>query len=303
MYRNVLVPLDGSALAATAIPYARAVCDPKTGQLLLVRAANGDVVDEAERSLNETRQRLVDEGVRVETHVRYGSPADVITDEAMKLRADLVVMATHGRTGPARVVRGSVAEEVLLRSSVPVLLIPPHNRQPWPADGRSLLIPLDGSQLAEAALAPATELAQTLGLPLELIRIVEPVDESYLSDVNSDYLPAGVRSALDQARLYRERVAATIRGIHVRVAVEAGIGTPHETLADVATDEHVAGVVLATHGRTGLARTALGSVAGSLIHQATMPVMVVGPAMFSQTAESGLTTTGRREPELAGVAQ
>src|ERR1051326_3917222 len=92
----------------------------------------------------------------VETTIPWGEPTDEILEQVRSARADLVVMATHGRSGLGRWLYGSVADEVLRRASVPIFLVPPGSYEPWSADrAPRILVPLDGSQLSQAALGPA----------------------------------------------------------------------------------------------------------------------------------------------------
>lgn len=135
--RTILVPLDGSILAETALPEAIDVARQRGARLLLVRAAEAHVpvavdpteaqvrvVQDAEAYLARVKARLAASGVTdVETSVWYGSPAYAIVEAARLRRADLVVMTTHGRSGLGRLILGSVAESVLRGTTTPILLL------------------------------------------------------------------------------------------------------------------------------------------------------------------------------------
>lgn len=134
--KKILVPLDGSVLAETAIPSAVSFAKEQKASLVLVRAAEApwltgeDVVDaqvtvvrDAEEYLAALAGRLRGEGVKVETSVWYGTPAASIVDAAKAQRADLIVMTSHGRSGLERLIMGSVAESVLRGTTTPVLLL------------------------------------------------------------------------------------------------------------------------------------------------------------------------------------
>jgi nucleotide-binding universal stress UspA family protein len=134
---RVLVPLDGSALAESAIETAVEMGRPGLATLVLVRAAEAqtfpgvdptlaqvDVVQEAEQYLASVARRLGQQGVtKVETSVWYGSAAAIIVDAARARKADLIVMTTHGRGGLGRLIMGSVAESVLRGTTTPILLV------------------------------------------------------------------------------------------------------------------------------------------------------------------------------------
>lgn len=125
MYQRILVPLDGSELAQTALPHALDLCRVcgATLALLHVRDPRSGSKEAARRYLDYTRRQLAADGVEVELIVREGHVAAAVIDAAEQERIDLIVMATHGRSGLQRVVYGSVAEQVLRGSSKPVLLV------------------------------------------------------------------------------------------------------------------------------------------------------------------------------------
>jgi nucleotide-binding universal stress UspA family protein len=154
MYRRVLVPLDGSELAEAILPFAEQIAGPLDAELLLVRVvepivaavglATGDVggVDAllhhqmaAKRYLREIAERLAARGLKVRTVAALGVPATEILAMVEAEKADLVAMTTHGRSGVRRLLFGSVAQEVLRATSVPVLLFRMPVR-PAPADRR-----------------------------------------------------------------------------------------------------------------------------------------------------------------------
>jgi nucleotide-binding universal stress UspA family protein len=142
MYERMLVPLDGSQGAEAILPFAEQVAGPLDAEIVLLRVleppspielvASAGVVTpdtftlremDAKRYLSEIERRLSKKGLRVRTRVTLGSPAEEILAAARSTSADLIAMATHGRSGVGRVLFGSVAESVLRASPLPVLLI------------------------------------------------------------------------------------------------------------------------------------------------------------------------------------
>jgi nucleotide-binding universal stress UspA family protein len=136
MYQRILVPLDGSTLAEGVLPHVQALAKSLGAELVLLRVAFTRVfpgadpiqaqvtaVQEAEAYVAGLGKRLQEEGVRAEAKVRYGDPVEEILDHVTWDHIDLIAMATHGRTGLSRVVMGSVAEHVLRRTSVPMLML------------------------------------------------------------------------------------------------------------------------------------------------------------------------------------
>src|SRR5579864_5951390 len=172
MFKNILVPLDGSPLAEAALPYATALAARTGARLTLMRAAQyasllGDVaveqhrsVEAAEEYLDRQVERLAADGYAVQAAVPFGgSTATWIIEEADVRHADLVIMATHDRVGADRWVHGSVAETVVHRSITPVMVVRggvvEQLAKRFADKDPVLIVPLDGSELAEAALPVA----------------------------------------------------------------------------------------------------------------------------------------------------
>src|SRR5262249_2599810 len=182
MLKTILVPTDGSPLAERALPYATTLASKVDGRVVLVRAALAHpqigmdelaaqlmATQQAEYDVAVTAEQLERDGIPVERAVYYDEAAAAITDPTQRRKAGLVVMSTHGRPGLGRWIYGSVADRVLRQTDVPVLLVPPGCERTW-SDNRKprILVPLDGSDLAEEALGPADELAEALGAELLL---------------------------------------------------------------------------------------------------------------------------------------
>jgi nucleotide-binding universal stress UspA family protein len=193
----------------------------------------------------------------------------------------LLVLTTHGRSGMARTVWGSVADEVLRHASVPVLLLPracAAGWQPVPPGERRVLVTLDGSALAEAILEPARAVAVALEASLLLARVVLPLMPEYMLGraVAGTVEP---EASLAEAERYLDTVASRLRDQGVRVETHALLGSPISAivhLADVACADVIA---MATHGRGGAARMVLGSVATGVLQRTTVPLLVLHPAV------------------------
>jgi len=272
--RKILVPLDGSELAERALSFATGLSIPTAAQLVLVRAVTAHTfpgVDarepqvralaEADVYLHEVAQGLVQRGfLHVEIATPYGdTPAGWIVDEARLRHVDLIVMSTHGRTGPGHWLFGSVAEKVVSRSPVPVLLQrawDPEQRELLLGDQPRLLVPLDGSAFSESVLDLAALLAEDLGAELLLVRVDVTSQERYLLDVSRD---------LEQ------------RYPGIVVSTRVKFGEPDAGISEAAAECRAAMVVMATHGRTGLRRTALGSVAGRVLEHGNTPLVLARP--------------------------
>jgi nucleotide-binding universal stress UspA family protein len=293
MYGTILVPLDGSALAERALPMAMTLAQAMRARVILMRAASASVfpgadpteaqcqaVEEAQAYLSAQATGLSEQGLRVEVAVPYGDAAESILLEIGLHSADLVVMCTHGRSGLGRWIYGSVAERVLARSPAPVLLVHPSGEVarfgPEPA-GASLLVPLDGSAFAEIALPHAATLARVFGGTILLMRAVPQLAAAYI------YPAVGlVQESLEEdcreAESYLGEVAQRLRseGFSVQTAVQEG--WPASIIVCRGAESGSKLIVMATHGRTGVVRLLLGSVALEVVRRSALPVLLVRPA-------------------------
>jgi len=308
MFKNILVPLDGSFVGETALPYARAVAQRTGASLTLVRAARlhaviGDggseyqrVIGDAEAYLTAQADALAASGFMVQTGVPFGgSPATWITEEVVIRHADLIVMATHDRTGPNRWLHGSVAEAVVSHSGVPVLLIratdgvPPieHFDVPRP----ELIVPLDGSSRAESALPLARGLAYALGGHLVLVGVI-PIPGQLVAEQGGaigTYIGSDHARLEHEAKEYLDGLVSRLEAGGLSAEALLRQGKPAAQISEAARQRGAAVVVMATHGRTGLVRALLGSVAGEVLHLGTSPVMLIRPPELRPTEEPVLS--------------
>lgn len=287
MAEPVVVPLDGSPLSEHAVPLAAHLCSSAGGELLLVRVATtpsdaivtnasaariagahlAAVVEAAKEELEQIAADIRADGLVVGTHVEAGAPAGVVLDHARAHGAGLIVMCTHRRAGLDRAIYGSVADEVLRRSEVPVLLVPPGYGLDWPSDHTPrLLVTLDGSPLAEAILPPATALADAIGGALVLMRVS-----------HSDGSSGAVGREQAEDRAYVEGMASRLRATGRVVTIQHTVGDPVDAIVQTAARDRIDLIAMATHGRGGLARAVLGSVTASVLQRCPVPLLVIRP--------------------------
>jgi nucleotide-binding universal stress UspA family protein len=307
MLKTILVPLDGSPLAERPLPYATTLARRSGGHIVLVEAVQAhplpgvdpsdaqiDVTSRAEENLRSTADRLAASGVTAEPHVYYDDPVHAILDLADRQGADMIVMSTHGRGGLGRMLYGSVADRVLRYATVPVLLIPSIVDHPWPADRPlRLLVPLDGSELAEEALQSAELLAEAFEARPTLLRVVGPPTYPLYGDGYA-YLPFDEDAELADVRRYLNDQVAQLRERGLQAESTAAVGPPASVIADTARGQGADVIVMATHGHGGLSRLILGSVATSTLRQTTVPLLLARPSALRQQ-ESGrpIPTAGR----------
>ncbi|MCC6740805.1 MAG: universal stress protein [Planctomycetia bacterium] len=275
VFRDVLVPFDGSELSETAAPFAAEIARRSCGTVTLVRAMPEPVIvtdipkhllaqvtSAARKELEAAAARV--EAVGAKTLLREGLPADVIVREARS--RDLVVMTTHGRSGLSRFVLGSVTERVIRLSPVPVLVVRPRRgtlKAAATAAGRMLrdvVVPLDGSELSRQAVAPlAAGLAGDTRL--HLLTVVRRRASASEADGAADWLAARA------AALGERGLAALTRVVHHDV--------PAEGIAAYAEHNDCGLIVMSTHGAGGMKEWMVGSVTDRVIRTGPVPVLVV----------------------------
>jgi nucleotide-binding universal stress UspA family protein len=305
MIRSILVPLDGSDFAEHALPLAAGLARHAGATLRLARvhvpfmpqASMGAYVpppDEAHERRDErayldgVARRLNEVGaLTIETALLEGDPATVLTEFARGGAVDLVVIATHARGAFGRFWLGSVADELSKALAAPVLLMRADegkvelNRE---ASMKSIVVPLDGSPLAEKAIRPAAELARLFDAELALVRVNRPgILEIPLPEGAGAYSMTGMiedakqieQREREEARKYLDGVAAAlaVRGVRCRTDVLID-RTPADGILTEASARHADLIALETHARRGLARMFLGSVADDVLRGGETPILV-----------------------------
>jgi nucleotide-binding universal stress UspA family protein len=215
-----------------------------------------------------------------------GAVADALVDYADDIAADLVVMTTHGRGGLSRLWLGSVAEDVIREVTKPVLLVRPGESPAGstagpvaPRDLRRVLIALDGSSLAETVLEPALDVAGE-NAECVLVRVVEPITAISLASLGGVAAAAPDRwdRQVGDVGDYLESVAASLRArglstrTHVTVHTQAA-----RAILEYAREIEADIVAMATHGRSGLRRLVMGSVADKVLRGAETAVLLYRP--------------------------
>lgn len=310
--RRILVPLDGSELAEMALPYAEELAKRLNGEVLLMRAAlarvgpGGDpviaqvrAVTEAETYLAEVEAQLTARGIKAQSVVPYGSPAQEIVDEARIRNTDLIVMSTHGRSGLGRLVSGSVADEVLRKSGVPVLLIKPGAQASLPVDKtlragslfQRAVVALDGSELAESLLPMVETLGAKLGAEVHLFTAIPGVQTTItIAGESFSYLVEENEPAWREADGYLARLEERLKAAGASVKRQIRYGDPAYNIVRYAQEIGAGLIAMATHGRGGLSRWWYGSVAEAILREAPGPILLVRPtiALRLPKEEAGL---------------
>ncbi|MBT8488534.1 MAG: universal stress protein [Gemmatimonadetes bacterium] len=297
MYRRILVPLDGSAFAEAALPLALELSARTGADLRLVTVLEpvtsyayegweGAALDWTQRYLEDVLERIDgDADGEVDHVVRNGHTVDTLQKEAEEWGADVVVMASHGRGALSRLWLGSVADGFIRQADLPLLVVRPEDKAERVDDFshsfRTILVPLDGSELSETALEHAIAFGELFGATYHLTRVV-----SYPVDLASPYLPHTtqmnqevVEDAKRSAAKYLQGQAAALRerNLDVTTSVVTDPQPGRGVIAEV--DEVDADMVaMATHGRRGLSRVMLGSTADKVLRGLHKPLLLFRPA-------------------------
>jgi len=272
MYDSILVPTDGSDVAAAAADAAVALARRFGADVhaLYVRDSDDDD-DRGERATTAVADRAAAADVTATTAVvdAEGPVHRRILDYGDEHDVDCIVMGTHGRTGLDRFVLGSVAERTLRESLVPVLTV--HEETVVDRDLDAILVPTDGSAGAAAAAAHAVDLAVATGATLHVVHVVDvgvlPIDGS---GAVLDELQRVGRQALDSVVERAEEAGVST----IRASVLSG--TPYRAISDYADAEAIDLVAMGTHGRTGFDRYLLGSVTERVVRLCDRPVLTLG---------------------------
>ena len=291
MWKTILMPTDGSTISEAPLPLVAALARAQDAEVVLARvvepmtwyssvddgpwAANlyeqlqQAAEEEAQAQVDELVTRLRTEGVRVRREVMFGTASAHLLDLEARIAADLVVMATHGRSGLTRFALGSIADRMVREGTVPVLVVRPLDQPVEPPE--VALVPLDGSEVAEQALPLVKALA---GRPVQRIRLLRVQDPEEDAATVRDYL---------------ERVRHEFADIGVPVTAETAVGDPSEAIIQAAHTANL--VIIGTHGRGGFDRFRHGSVADRVVRQATTPVLLVRAAATEAKASFGRRLT------------
>jgi nucleotide-binding universal stress UspA family protein len=302
----ILFPTDFSEHAAAGWPYAAGLARSSGAVLHLLHVVapppvaaspNGsalapanlvdDLLNQARASLDGQATAARDLGVEVRTHATLGAAASEIVAYARDQGIGLIVMATTGRTGLAHALLGSVTERVVRHASCAVLTV----RYAWSASSpsaagalprpRRILVPLDGSPLAEAALPGIAALARRHGAEIVLLRV------AHATALPGPNLAEAQVAVVQEAETYLAEVSRRLaaEGVSASSAVRYG-GTPEEILDDIRVRRPDL-VAMSTHGRTGLTHLLLGSVAEQVLRASPVPVLLF-PARALHAAPAGV---------------
>lgn len=304
MNHPIIVPFDGSPLAEQALPYAETLAHACNAPVVLVEAAavvphpredaehaRTRAGDEAEARLGALRGDLAAKDVHSEVVVELAPPADVIRDTAQARGAQLIAMTTHGWGGRSPWTLGSVAEQTLRRSHLPTLFLTPQALAAGDAARlrRRLLVLTDGSALSERIFPTAQRLARQLGIPVTLLRIIDPVglySGAALLPYGSLLPPNLVEEAVAGAQTALAAEATRWRERQIDTEARAVSASPSEGIADVAAALGAGWIAMASHGRGGFGGFVLGSTARRVLQRVPLPILIGAGALTDPSPET-----------------
>jgi nucleotide-binding universal stress UspA family protein len=308
MFERILVPLDGSRRAEQALPIAARLARASRGTIVLLRVVSipneivsylalepiptrddiGAAREEARNYLDgmATGRSLV--GIHSETEVILGQAAAAILSAVNAHHIDLIVLCSHGYTGLTRWFVGSVAEKVVHHSPVPVLVLReggplpvgphPDAGSPW-----RVLVPLDGSARAQAAVAPAAQLIAALSAPargaLHLTRVEVQPDPDEISHHKREAMIHKAKEYLGTTtEQIREGLAAD-PAADLRLAITWSVTLDEDIASGIirAAEDGSDVIAMTTHGSHGLPRWVMGSITGQVLHATGLPLLIVRP--------------------------
>jgi nucleotide-binding universal stress UspA family protein len=286
-YRAILVPLDGSAFAESALPLATGLAERTGAALQLVYVtASGLEEREMREYLEGVRERVahrVPGGVQVTTLT--GPVGVAVSEQVAAEGVDVVVLATHGRGGVSRAWLGSVAESLVATLTVPVLLVrPPTGPDAAPlawAPPRRIIVPVDRSEGALAVLPEAARLARAVGAELLLTMVIAPLDVR-AETVSRIRFTVSPEEAAEQQAAAREFLEAHVElldreGVRARAEVLTHVH-PATAILEAAAEADAEVIAMATHARRGVSRVVFGSVTDKVVRGTTRTMLLLRPA-------------------------
>lgn len=301
VYRKMLVPLDGSKLAEETFPYAQElaarlnldlhflhVSNPIETHLLSMSQMYVDGIAESVRKQIQKIQttfvkRETVRSIKVRGKVVTGSPADEILKYAEKNKIDIIMMATQGASGIRRWALGSVTYKVLHTSNLPIWIVrsgisPKTTYDKWPQ--RTILVPLDGSELSESAIPHAEELAKQQGsglVEVVLLRVCE--SPSITADYPFPDWKEHVKRQTDwlkqESHRYLTSLEKRLKDTGIKVQSQVMMGKASDEIIKYTSKKPYTVIVMTTRGHSGLSKWAFGHVTESILYEGNTPLLVI----------------------------
>lgn len=307
MITRIAVALDGSTLSEKALPFVSQLAKQLKAKVLLLQIClwpedfNGDIYKEQQSGilpldyLNKIKRDLTDpekpfglSGEEVEIKVAYRKSTFELSDVALAVGADILVLTTHGRSGLSLLVMGSIATGVLKHSHMPIILMRPDQKtgvEIWPAGAMAnapVMVALDGSYGAEASLFPASQLCEQLNAPMYLVEVVTPLSPVIIASMGMGYGYVNydeekeIKNLREEAFTYLGQLKQTLLAANPLLKVETIVlvGDPATQITEYSRKLHPIFMAMATHARNEVGQILLGSVAEKVVRDSHQPVFL-----------------------------
>ena len=296
MFKHILVPLDGSGLAESALPAAMVLATTLAARVTLIHIIEAgaspsihgerhltDTV-EAQAYLKETGRQAFPSGFGFECHVHTAAMKDVAKGIVLhegELAPDLVVMCTHGRGGLRQMLFGRIAQQVAASGTIPVLLIqPPEADRNRPFACQRILAPTDGTRLHARGLHMAADLARAMHARLELLTVIPTIGKlAGRHGTTSRFAPGTTQAMLELETVQLQDGLADRAARFVNLGIPTGTrvarGEPAASIAAVADELDADLIVIGTHGKIGAEAFWAQSVSAGLLARTVRPVLLV----------------------------
>ena len=276
MYEKIVVPLDGSPLAEVALPYAEEIAGKMGSEIILLSVLPSEeaheyqnhhsystkIVEVTKRHVEKYLEISGSQAIKVGTATRAGNPAEGILDYVSKGAFNLIVMATHGRSGISRWAVGSVADKVVRATTrQPLMLIRAKGSHPDIRAKRILkkaLVPLDGSIGSEAVITYIMEIAHSLQMELTFLQVISKNNHTYAD-----------------AEAYLQSCCSQFEDKGITTKYEVRVGAAADQIIDLADELAMDLVAMSTRGQTGINLWPLGSVAQKVLLGGNTPLMLI----------------------------
>jgi nucleotide-binding universal stress UspA family protein len=293
MFKNILVPLDGSNLSEASLDSAAVLARQLKSPVMLLHVIEQDApaeihkerhlttAEEAGTYLNQVARRAFPSDIKVETHVHSAPVSDVarsIVEHATnEFKPDLIVTCTHGRSGVHDALFGSIAQQIVAGGRTPLLLIRP-NSPPFTLG--KILMPLDPDSIHDDGLPLAESLAASFHAELHLLSVV-PTFSTLVGEqaATSSLMPATTQAMLDlreeNTRAHLQEHVKALQAKGILAFAEVARGDPAGTIVKTAETSHVDMIILSTHGKAGIDAFWARSVAPKVAQRTNKPLLLI----------------------------
>jgi nucleotide-binding universal stress UspA family protein len=268
MTKTIIIPLNGSEFSERALASAAEISRRTGAQIVLMTSRFGGVVENPERYLHDAGARAqIPASREIVISDRFVIPGlEVLVDEFPE---PAICMSTRGHFDVGHWLFGSTAAELISRIQIPILFVGPKVDTGTRPHFATMLVCTDGSDCAEAVFPTAADWTRALSLRTQVVQVLDPEIRGILEAAEADVIESStVHHVADNL--------SETSGAEVQWEVLHGDDAA-DAIVDHAWHTHASLIAMATHGRSGWARIAAGSVATSVIHRAPCPVLVVRP--------------------------